>query len=171
MVRRISLALSVTGKPHCAPLLPSIGIFQIFQISGHDNLTQTETISPFRFVITSDCLIVCVPQDASTYDFPPKNLELHFGCHTCRLSYFTSVSLWFRLTDRLGQVTTVTTKFSYPRCSGASERAPLILVISRKETYAIIKSNQNVSIKQRSQTLSTFFFFSSQLHYARRDTM
>ena len=65
MVRRISLALSVTGKPHCAPLLPSIGIFQIFQISGHDNLTQTETISPFRFVITSDCLIVCAPQDAS----------------------------------------------------------------------------------------------------------
>ena len=100
-----------------------------------------------------------------------RYLELHFGCHTCRLSYFTSVSLWFRLMDRLGQVTTVTTKFSYPRCSGASERAPLILVISRKETYAIIKSNQNVSIKQRSQTLSTFFFFSSQLHYTRRDTM
>ena len=52
----------------------------------------------------------------------------------------------------------VTTKFSYPRCSGASERAPLILLISRKGKYAIIKSNQNVSIKQRSQTLFTFFF-------------
>jgi len=39
-------------------------------------------------------------------DFPPKNLELHFGCHTCWLSYFTLVSLWCRLTDRLGQVTT-----------------------------------------------------------------
>ena len=34
MVLRISLALSVTGKPHRAPLLPLIGIFQIFQISG-----------------------------------------------------------------------------------------------------------------------------------------
>ena len=52
----------------------------------------------------------------------------------------------------------VTTKFSYPRCSGASERAPLILLISRNGKYAIIKSYQNVSLKQRSQTLSTFFF-------------
>ena len=41
MVRRISLALSVTEKPHRSPLLPLIGIFQIYQISGHDNLTLT----------------------------------------------------------------------------------------------------------------------------------
>ena len=33
--------------------------------------------------------------------FPSKqNLELHFGCHTCWLSYFTLVCLWCR---RMGQ--------------------------------------------------------------------
>ena len=57
--------------------------FSMFQICGQliDN-TDTETISAFRFLLSS--LVVSALQDADGYAISrPNNLELHLGCHTC----------------------------------------------------------------------------------------
>ena len=70
----------------------------VFQICGHDNQsklntldnTDTETISTFRFRLY--WLFSC---DTGGYAISRQNnLELHLGCHTCWLSYFTLVCLW-----------------------------------------------------------------------------
>ena len=74
----------------------------IFWICGHDNLsklntldnTDTETISASVFVFIYS-LVVSALQDAGGYVISRQNnLELHLGCHTCWLSYFTLVCLW-----------------------------------------------------------------------------
>ena len=71
----------------------------ICQICGHDNLselntlgnTDTEKISAFRFrLYWLFCCLCFTRRRFSRQD----NLELHFGCHTCWLSYFTLVCLW-----------------------------------------------------------------------------
>ena len=49
---------------------------------------------PFSYLLTS--LVVSASQDAGGYAISRRNiLELHLGCHTCWLSYFTLVCLWF----------------------------------------------------------------------------
>ena len=56
--------------------------------------TDTETISTFRFRL--HWLLRC---DTCGYAISRQNnLELHLGCHTCWLSYFTLVCLWCGLT-------------------------------------------------------------------------
>ena len=43
-----------------------------------------------------DFLVVSVLQDAGGYAISRQNnLELHLGCHTCWLIYFTLVCLWW----------------------------------------------------------------------------
>ena len=54
---------------------------------------------PFSYLLTS--LVVSASQDAGGYAISRRNiLELHLGCHTCWLSYFTLVCLWFGRTVR-----------------------------------------------------------------------
>ena len=54
--------------------------------------TDTETISASIFVFVDS---VSALQDASSYAISRQNnLDLHLGCHTCWLSYFTLVCLW-----------------------------------------------------------------------------
>ena len=49
-------------------------------------------LSVFVFI---DSLVVSASQDAGGYAISRQNnLELHLGCHTCWLSYFTLVCLW-----------------------------------------------------------------------------
>ena len=50
----------------------------------------------FRFPFSSYwALVVSALQDAGGYAISRQNnLELHLGCHTCWLSYFTFVCLW-----------------------------------------------------------------------------
>ena len=106
----------------------------VFQICGHDNQsklntldnTDTETISTFRFRLY--WLFSC---DTGGYAISRQNnLELHLGCHTCWLSYFSLVCLWCGRT--VARSVHVITKFSgmgrftYPWCSaGERARSPL----------------------------------------------
>ena len=54
--------------------------------------TDTETISASIFVFVDS---VSALQDAGSYAISRQNnLDLHLGCHTCWLSYFTLVCLW-----------------------------------------------------------------------------
>ena len=56
-----------------------------------------------------DSLVASASRDAGDYVISRRNnLELHLGCHTCWLSYFTLVCLWFRRTvgRAYGQVIT-----------------------------------------------------------------
>ena len=47
------------------------------------------------FLAFIDSLVVSALQDAGGYAiYRQNNLELHLGCHTCWLSYFTLVYLW-----------------------------------------------------------------------------
>ena len=71
----------------------------------------------FRFPLI-DSLVVSALQDASGYAISRQNnLELHLGCHTCWLSYFTLVCLWCgRTVARAGGQSVyghVITKFSW----------------------------------------------------------
>ena len=93
-------SLSFAGLPPTFSFSLSFSC-SIFQICGHDNLsklntldnTDTETISAFRFRLY--WLLTSALQDASGYAISRQNnLELHLGCHTCWLSYFTLVCLW-----------------------------------------------------------------------------
>ena len=90
-------SLSFAGLPPTFSFSLSFSC-SIFQICGHDNLsklntldnTDTETISAFRFRLY--LLFSC---DAGGYAISRQNnLELHLGCHTCWLNYFTLVCLW-----------------------------------------------------------------------------
>ena len=88
--------------------------------------TDTERISAFRFVFI-DSLVVSALQDAGGYAISRQNnLELHLGCHTCWLSYFTLVCLCCGRTvvrSVYGQVITKFSgmdRFSYLWCSAAS---------------------------------------------------
>ena len=81
-------SLSFAGLPPTLSYSLSFSC-SIFQICGHDSYselntlenTDTETISPFRLF---SCL--CFTRRGWLY-------ELHLGCHTCLLSYFTLVCL------------------------------------------------------------------------------
>ena len=91
-------------------------------------------LSAFVFI---DSLVVSASQDAGDYAISRQNnLELHLGCHTCLLSYFTLAYLWCGRT--VGRAYGhVITKFS-PMGSlphflthGTSRaRAPLIMSVS-----------------------------------------
>ena len=90
-----------------------------------------------------DSLVVSALQDVGGYAISHQNnLELHLGCHTCWLSYFTLVYLWCGRT--VGRSVGVRsrdyqifsdgwfTTFSYPWCSAARasrERDPLLVVV------------------------------------------
>ena len=92
----------------------------IFQICGRDNQSKlntldnadTETISASVFVFI-DSLVVSALQDAGGYAISRQNnLELHLGCHTCWLTYFTLVCLWCGRTVARSVYGHVITKFS-----------------------------------------------------------
>ena len=52
-----------------------------------------------KFVDFIDSLVVSASQDAGGNAISRQNnLELHLGCHTCWVSYFTLVCLWCRRT-------------------------------------------------------------------------
>ena len=68
--------------------------FSIFQICGNDNWSTLNTLDS-----TIPSLVVSASQDADGYAISRQNnLELHLGCHTCWLSYFTLVYLWCKRT-------------------------------------------------------------------------
>ena len=52
---------------------------------------------PLSGFFSIDSLAASALQEAAGYAISrPNNLELHLGCHTCWLSYFTVVCLWCR---------------------------------------------------------------------------
>ena len=54
--------------------------------------TEKIPLSVFVFI---DSFVVSALQDAGGFAISRQNkLELHLGCHTCWLSYFTLISLW-----------------------------------------------------------------------------
>ena len=70
-----------------------------FQNWGHDNISKLNTLdnliqkqfSLFVFVFI-DSFVLSTLQDAGGYAISRQNnLQLHLGCHTCGLSYFTLV--------------------------------------------------------------------------------
>ena len=74
----------------------------IFHICGHDNWSKLNTLHnriqkqfPLSVFVFIDSLVVSALQDAGGYAISRQNnLELHLGCHTCWLSYFTLVCPW-----------------------------------------------------------------------------
>ena len=93
------------------------------------------------------------------------NLELHFGCHTCWLNYFTLVCLWCgRTVGRAGGRCTVTWlpiflgwivyHISLPmvlRCARSRTRAPLLnqrrsISINQSFSYALCFQGASLSI-------------------------
>ena len=64
-----------------------------FIVSLNIRIQKQFPLSVFVFI---DSLVVSASQDAGGYAISRRNiLELHLGCHTCWLSYFTLVCLWF----------------------------------------------------------------------------
>ena len=91
-------------------------------------------LSAFVFI---DSLVVSASQDAGDYAISRQNnLELHLGCHTCLLSYFTLAYLWCGRTvgRAYGHVITKFSRMgSLPHflTHGTSRaRAPLIMSVS-----------------------------------------
>ena len=57
--------------------------------------TRIQKQFPLSVFVFIDSLVVSPSQDAGGYAISRQiNLELHLGCHTCWLSYFTLVWLW-----------------------------------------------------------------------------
>ena len=57
--------------------------------------TRIQKKFPLSVFVFFDSFVVSALQDAGGYAVSRQNnLELHFGCHTCWLSYFTLVCLW-----------------------------------------------------------------------------
>ena len=57
--------------------------------------TRIEKQFPLSVFVFIDSFVVSALQDAGGYAISRQNnLELHLGCHTCWLSYFTLVCLW-----------------------------------------------------------------------------
>ena len=57
--------------------------------------TRIQKQFPLSVFVFIDSLVVSASQDAGGYAISRQiNLELHLGCHTCWLSYFTLVWLW-----------------------------------------------------------------------------
>ena len=57
--------------------------------------TRIQKQFPLSVFVFIDSLVVSASQDAGGYAISRQNnLELHLGCHTCWLSYFTLVCLW-----------------------------------------------------------------------------
>ena len=57
--------------------------------------TRIQKQFPLSVFVFIDSLVVSALQDAGGYAISRQNnLELHLGCHTCWLSYFTLVCLW-----------------------------------------------------------------------------
>ena len=58
-------------------------------------LTRMQKQFPLSVFVFIDSWVVSASQDAVGYAISRQNnLELHLGCHTCWLSYFTLVRLW-----------------------------------------------------------------------------
>ena len=90
-----------------------------------------------KFVDFIDSLVVSASQDAGGNAISlQNNLELHLGCHTCWVSYFTLVYLWCgRMVGRSVGVRSRDYQifldgwfatFSYPWCSAARESSAII---------------------------------------------
>ena len=82
--------------------------------------TRIQKQFPLSVFIFIDSLVVSASQDAGGYVISRQNnLELHLGCHTCWLRYFTLVCLWSGVLSRDYQNFShrQITKFSYPWCS------------------------------------------------------
>ena len=57
--------------------------------------TRIQKKFPLSVFVLIDSLVVSASQDAGGYAISRQNnLELHLGCHTCWMSYFTLVCLW-----------------------------------------------------------------------------
>ena len=61
---------------------------------------ETSAPPPKKILDPALSLVVSASQDAGGYAISRQNnLELHLGCHTCWMSYFTLVCLWRGQTD------------------------------------------------------------------------
>ena len=87
-------------------LSPSLALYSKFvdMTIGLSLILQTTRIQkqfPLSVFVFIDSLVVSGLQDARGYAISRQNnYELHLGCHTCLLSYFTLVCLWCGRTVR-----------------------------------------------------------------------
>ena len=72
--------------------IPNLWTWQLSLILKTTRIQKQFLLSVFVFI---DSLDVSTLQDAGGYAIScQNNLQLHLGCHTCWLSYFTLVCLW-----------------------------------------------------------------------------
>ena len=98
-------SLSFAGLPPTLSFLfHSVALYSKFvDMTINLSLTLQTTRIQIQFALSVfvfiDSLSASVLQDAGGYAISRQNnLELHFGCQTCQLSYFTLVCLWCRQT-------------------------------------------------------------------------
>ena len=135
----VSLACRLLSLFLCLSLAPySKFVDMAINLSLVLYTTRIQKQFPLSFFAFIDSLAASVLQEAGGYAISRQNnLELHLGCHTCWMSYFTLVCLWCGWTvsrSVYGHVTTKfswmgnITKFSYPWCSAArASRARALL--------------------------------------------
>ena len=109
---------SLACRPLSLFLYPSLALYLI---RGHDNISKINTLdntdTKIRFSLSVfvfiDSIVVSALEDADGYAISRQhNLELHLGCHTCWLSYFTLVCLLCGRTVSQAVYGHVITKFS-----------------------------------------------------------
>ena len=87
-------------------LSPSLALYSKFVDMTIDlslilQTTRIQKQFPLSVFVFIDSLVVSGLQDARGYAISRQNnYELHLGCHTCLLSYFTLVCLWCGRTVR-----------------------------------------------------------------------
>ena len=88
----------------------SLSLWVDMTINVAEYFKQPRYRNNFRFSLCLYWLFygLCFTRHGWPCDFSPKNLELHLGCHTCWLSYFTLACLWCGRKDgwTYGHVTT-----------------------------------------------------------------
>ena len=101
LVALFSLSLAGLPPTFSSFLSFSCSIFQICDTKINLSIihvlktTRIQKQFPLSVFVLIDSLVVSVLQDAGGYAISlQNNLELHLGCHTCSLSYFTLVCLW-----------------------------------------------------------------------------
>ena len=86
-----------------------------------------------KFIFPLSSLVVSTLQDAGGYAISRKNnFELHLGCHTCWLSYFTLVCLWCgRSVARAVYCHVITKFFRMGRFTYKTKEARLIFTVGK----------------------------------------
>ena len=120
------------------------------------------SISAFRFRLyrLSSCL--CFTRRGRLCDFLPNNLELHLGCHTCLLIYFTLACLWCGRTG--GRTVTWLPKFLGRVDYYYYARAWSLCITNLKIADSFFKKKMGIIVAIKSQHYLSTFCPTAKLH-------